>query len=183
MRRRPLIAQLSIRGRLTITRHRAPRVLTRDELNVALRRREADVVAVDNLVVNQGLQAIACLLGNGLGSPLVGGMGFSELNNIAVWSMQIGNTVSPPTPAPTDTSGVGSLVYTITAPTLIVTYPANGQVQFSGLVPNAELNGYTLTEEALLLQNGLVFAKTTFAPEPKASSFGLQFDHLLSVTT
>lgn len=162
------------RGILTVTRlYRADRMLHGKEMYEALRRGEALTRCQCNIVVDLGLSAISRLLGGGANSPTVGGTGVGDINEIAVGKMEIGNTVTPPTPAAGDTTGVGALVYT---PPLVVTYPSATSVLFSGLVPATELNGTTLTEEALKLKNGKLFAKTIFS-EPKTSSFGLQFDH------
>lgn len=133
-----------------------------------------------NLVVNIGLQALSVFLGNNLGSPTVNGSTFSSLSDITVGSMEIGNTVSPTAPAPTNTSSVGALVY---VPPITVSYVSSPYgVVFSGVIPTSECNGLLITEEALKLRNGLVCAKTTFAPQVKTSSFGLMFVHTILVS-
>jgi hypothetical protein len=129
-----------------------------------------------NLVVNIGLSAISRLLGGNVGAPSVGGSGFSALDDIAVSSMVLGNHPSPTTPAVGDIVGVQQLVYT---PSLSVSYPDDYSITFEGTIPQTDGNGLTITEEALLLRNGLLFARTTFAV-PKTSAAALLFTHTIS---
>lgn len=140
--------------------------------------REGNLVQVmehHNLIVNQGLEAIAKFLGGNAGAPTVGGGTFAELEDLVVAVMELGDATSPPSPAATDTTGVGSLIY---QPPLVISYPGPYNIMFSGLLPIGEANGTTITEEALKLSNGLVFAKATFS-RAKTSSFALQFDHTI----
>ncbi len=134
------------------------------------------VLEKDNLVVNQGLQAPSRLLGGNAGSPSIGGSGFSSLNDIAVTGMKLGNHSSPDTPDVTDTVGIQQLIYT---PILFVTYPDDYSVQFQGAIPQNEADGATITEEALYMRNGLLFARTIFSV-PKTSAYSLLFTHTFS---
>lgn len=148
--------------------------LSPHEMIRALRKGQAQLALLKrNMIVNTGLQVFSRMLGNNLGGPLIGGSGFADISDIAVGSMQLGTAVSPPAPSPTDSTGVSSLAYT---PVLVAAYPDDYSIQFQGLLPMTEGNGSTFTEEALLLRNGLLFAKTTFS-EVKTSSFALQFSH------
>lgn len=129
-----------------------------------------------NLVVDQGLEAIAKFLGNNAGAPTVGGSTFGSLADITVASMELGTAVSPPEPVAGDTVGVGSLVY---QPPITVSYPTAFSVMFSGVVPVGEANGVIITEEALRLANGKVFAKALLH-WPKTSALALQVDHTIT---
>lgn len=141
--------------------------------------REGSLVQVmehHNLIVDQGMEAIAKFLGNNAGAPTVGGATFSSLSDITVATMELGNAVSPPAPAAGDVTGVGALIY---QPPVVVSYPDPYSVMFSGLLPIGEANGEVITEEALRLSNGKVFAKATFS-RSKTNAFALQFDHTIA---
>ncbi len=129
-----------------------------------------------NLVVNIGLSAIAKFLGNNAAAPTVGGSTFADLEAITVDTMELGAAASPSEPTTGDTTGVSNLIYT---PPLTVSYPDDYSVMFSGVLPVTEAIGTTVTEEALKLVNGKVFAKCIFS-RVKTGSFGLQFDHTIS---
>jgi len=132
-----------------------------------------------NLVVNQGLSALSRLLGGGAGTPLVSGVAFSSLDEIAVKTMELGSAAVPPPPQATDVGGVGSLVYT---PSLVVTYPDAYTVRFQGVLPLLELVGTTITEECLRLANNLVFAKVKLVtPVLKTNTTALAFLHDVSI--
>jgi hypothetical protein len=162
----------------TLLRGHVAAPLLGDDLDRAIRDGDAAHLWVQhNLVVDQGMQALATFLGNNLGAPIVGGLSLGSLADITIGSMQIGDTVSPTTPATGDTSGVGSLVY---SPPLYFTYPSGGFLfQASGVIPVGECAGLTLTEEALVMRNNLVFAKAIFS-QAMPSGFGLQFNHTVS---
>lgn len=163
-------------GILTVTRLREDRLLSDREMDAALRRGHAEVdFCIHNHIVDIGLSVFSRLLGNNAGNPLVGGSGFADLGAITVGRMDIGRTVVPAVPADGDTVGVATLAY---VPALVVSYPTDFSVKFSGLIPTTECNSFFLTEEALRLQNGMLFARTTFN-RSKNSSFALQFDHLI----
>jgi hypothetical protein len=173
---KPQSIQLKVTGILSCHRiYGTPDVaLSPVELRNAVRKGHARMSFLKkNLIVNIGLQVFSRMLGNNLGGPLINGAGFSAIPDIAVGKMQLGTAVSPPSPAPTDTTGVSALAYT---PVLVATYPTDYSIQFQGLLPTTEGNGSTFTEEALLLRNGLLFAKTTFS-EAKTGAFALQFAH------
>ena len=173
---------LSLFGELRIVSHRRDHFLLGAELADALESCEAvlDIVS-RNLVVNIGTSVFSRLLGGGAGSPQVyhpsAPFGFSELADLSVASMMLGNTVSPHAPDPDDTTGPSTPIFT---PNLTVTYPTWYSVRFSGLVPQPEFDGTIFTEEALLLRNGALFAKTRFQRQ-KTAAFGLQFDHEITI--
>ena len=127
-----------------------------------------------NLIVNQGLQAIAKILGGGAGAPEVGGVGVFNITDLVVNRMELGNSPSPPAPVVTDIVSVVNLVY---VPQLLINYAGPYTVRFSGVVRHAELNGTTFTEEALKMTNGLVFAKVNGFSVLKQVTAAKQFDH------
>lgn len=174
------LESFGVRGILRVYElHGVNSLLAADDLAAAVLDGAAvKAVETHNLVVNQGLEAIAKFLGNNLGAPSVGGSTFSTLEDITVGAMDLGSTVSPTAPANADTASVGTLVY---SPPIVVTYPTPYAVKFSGLVPITEANGVTFTEEALKLRNGKVFAKATFS-KAKTSAYALQFDHTITFT-
>lgn len=146
------------------------------DLQRALRDGDAKLsVETSNMVVDTGLDCFPAFIANNVSAPLVGGNGFEALTDITVQKMEVGNAENPPTPATSDTMGVGQLKY---LPNLLVTYPVRFQVLFSGIIPPSECNGLLLTEEALKLGNGKLFARTTFLIA-KDSTKSLQFDHLI----
>lgn len=171
---------LRLIGRLRVIDLPSDEPLFGDELAHAIERGHARIDFVStNLLVNQGLSVFSRIIGNNVGAPLVGGSGFTTLSDITVRTMDLGNTTSPPTPAITDTTGVGALVY---SPPLIVTYPDNYSVMFSGVIPQSELIGTTITEECLKLGNGKVFAKKAPFSTLKTGSHAKQFDHTIIVS-
>lgn len=166
------------RVRCTVLRPGADRVLIGEEHDRAVRDGLAwvDFDRHHNLIVNTGLQAIAKFLGNNAGAPSVGGATFASLEDLTIGSMELGVAAVPVLPAVGDTVGVSSLVYT---PPLTVSYPTDYSVMFSGLLPIGEANGQTITEEAIRMRGGKLFARTTFS-RAKTSAFALQFDHTIS---
>lgn len=164
-----------------LARKRGSRPLLGHELTQALKEGSAfQVMNHHNLVVDQGMQAITCLLGNNQGAPTVGGNTFSALGDITVATMELGNAPSPAAPAASDTVGVGSLIYQPPV-TVSYSYSPTFKIIFSGVLPIGEANGDTITEEALKLSNGLLFAKATFS-RPKTNAYALQFNHSIFFT-
>lgn len=167
--------KIGLQAILRITQLPEDRLLFDSDYSRALRARDARIVhEKSNMLVNTGLSVCSRMLGGNAGAPtLYGGFAFKDIDDLVVTRMELGDKVSPPTPAENNLTGVLALVY---VPTLVVTYPDAYTIKFSGLLPLTEANGKTLTEEALRLRNGSVFAKTTFS-KLKNSSFALQFDH------
>lgn len=169
-------------GELRITSLCEGKLLFGEALDRALKAGNAHVDTVlNNLIVDIGLSVFSRLLGNNEGGAQVyspaGNFGFTELTDITVARMELGNTVIPVAPTFSDTDSVDNFLY---APNIVVTYPGNFSVQYSGLVPQTDFDGEVFTEEALLLRNGRVFAKTIFT-KAKTLAFALQFDHKISV--
>lgn len=143
------------------------------ELAKALQRGYARMTLCQpNLIVDLGMQVFSRMLGGNAGAPQIGGIGFSDINDITVTSMRLAATVNPAAPASGDTA----LITPLYTPVLVVTYPDDFSVQFGGLVPATEAVGTTFTQEQLVLKNGMLFAEKTFS-QLKTSSFGLQFVH------
>jgi hypothetical protein len=134
-----------------------------------------------NLVTNAGLSFLPWMMSNDLSAI----QGIARNNDLTVQRMEIGRGGA--IPAVTDTSGVSLLVY---APTVEVNvegvgYP--GSLSFGGYLPPSEGNdpvtpgstSWVLREEALLLGNGVAFAKKVFSVN-KNNTFGLYFRHKIS---
>lgn len=166
---------LAIRGRLRIISHGEDRILSPAEVEREVFDGRAQVEYENhNLIVNNGLAAIAKFLGGAAGSPTVGGLGVASIADLVVNRMELGNAVSPPVVAATDTMSVVSLVY---VPQLLVGYPTAYSIRFSGIVRHSEMNGTTFTEESLKMANGVVFAKVNGFAVLKQASKAKQFDH------
>lgn len=170
---------LSLRGIFRVFTHQEDHVLSPAEADAALREGRAALDHEDhNLIVNNGLAAIAKFLGGAVGAPLVGGLGVTDIRQLAITRMELGNAPTPPIPVITDTTSVGNLVY---VPQILVYYVTPYAVRISGIVRHNELNGTTFTEEALKMANGLVFAKATGFSVLKVPSAAKQFDHTITM--
>jgi hypothetical protein len=130
-----------------------------------------------NLIVDQGMEALAAFFGNNMGAPLVGGSTFGSIADITIGSMELGDTVGPATPVTGSTTSVGSLIY---IPPITFSYSGTFSIQVNGVLPITEAVGVTVTEEALKLVNGKVMAKCIFS-ELKTNAYGLQFVHNISL--
>lgn len=133
-----------------------------------------------NKIVDQGMQVFSRLLGGGAGAPPpIGGLSFSSLDEISVGVIEVGNVdPAPLPPADDDVTGVQDILY---VPQLVVTYPTDTAVKFSGVIPSTEANGALITEEALRLRNNVVFAKISISPGYlKVTGTALQLNHTIS---
>lgn len=136
------------------------------------------VFADDNLITNIGLSFLPWILSNDL-STLTG---VARNHDLAVQRMEIGSNAAS-VPAITDTTSVATFVY---APPVEVNNEGGSPpaMSFGGYLPAAEGNDpaspasttWQLHEEALLLGNGVVFAKKVFSVY-KNNTFGLYFRH------
>lgn len=128
-----------------------------------------------NLVVDIGMQVFSRMLGGNVGTPSINGSTFSSISDLAVTKMLLGKSGSPPTPTHGDTIGVYDVFY---QPALTITYPTDTSIRFTGIIPSTESNGTVVTEEALYLANGLLFAKRIIVPGiVKPVGNALKFDH------
>lgn len=103
-----------------------------------------------NLIVTSGLQWMSRKLGHILGTPpiQVGGETVSDLDDLRVSKIKLGNAAAPASPAAGDTAlADASPVATYT--TLTVSYPANGTVRHAATIPPNTLNGIAITEVGL----------------------------------
>ena len=136
------------------------------------------LLRTDNLIVDLGLEIVSRIIGNGAGSPTVGGVGFSSLSDIAVTRMILSNRSSPPVPAVTDTAAVLGTV--LPARPLTVLYPDDQTIQYVTTIPLSDTAyaGLSIGEEALLTSavHNHLFARTTFTPITKADP-ALTFRH------
>lgn len=134
-----------------------------------------------NLITNLGIQMIPWLLSNDLSAF----NGVARNSDLAIQRMEIGNDPTS-IPAITDTTSVSQFVY---APPVEVfadgaTPGSIATASFGGFMPADQGNNpalpsdtnWTLHEEALILGNGVVFAKKVFSIK-KNDSFGLYFKH------
>ncbi len=128
-----------------------------------------------NLIVDIGLSVPSRMLGGNAGSPLVGGSGFSSLDDIAIGAMKLGNHPSPTPPGNGTTVGIQQLAYT---PVMSVSYPDDFSVTFEGVIPADDGSGLTITEEALFLRNGLLFSRV-LTSVPKIDGIPLAFQHTI----
>jgi len=140
-----------------------------------------------NLVVTQGANIIASVMGGGRGVPF-GGMTPLNVVDFTVAEMQIAAPVAPAAPAAGDVALVGVPVWAGHRDPggggdslLVVTYPGAGQVTYSTTIPNAFLNGTTLTENGLFDDNANLVARSTWS-KTKLGTFALQIDHTLTFT-
>jgi hypothetical protein len=179
---------LRIEGVLRVTETKLDRVLSPVELLAAINGGAARPLFRKNTVVDVGVDALVALLAGGWGNPTVGGQPINPANvdGLAVEQMRITDQVAPVAPSGADVALEGAPVWTFSVffgmedAQMTPTYPASGQVRFSGLVPQASLVGVTLTEEGLFSSSGLLIARTTFEYD-KTGDFGLQFDHTLTI--
>ncbi len=183
--------KLKATGTLRITALRVNRLLSREELALAILRGLAfPILKTDNLLVDIGLEAITALIGGGRGSPTVGGGSIDEatVRDLAVVQMLVTAKADPPPVDPTtgDTALEGSTEWDFHVQNgvgdslLAVVYPTVGELRFSGLIPKSEKDGVTFTEEGLFANNGKLIARTTFS-KLKTTAFALQLDHSLTI--
>lgn len=137
---------------------------------------------VENLVVDVGKDGIAKMIGHGQNFPSVGGFGVTDVSDLQPATMRVGNANSPPTPDPSDTD-ISVVPATYTIQFVSVFYPAAATVTLAGVIPQGEssLDGVSITEEGVFLQNGAMLARVTFAPEVKIPSHAIQFEHSIVV--
>lgn len=187
-------SKLKVTGELRITALRINRLLSSEELALAILRGLAfPVVKAENLIVWQGLTALTALLGGGSGSPVVGGdtMDEATVRDLAVVQMLVTKQTSPSAPVGFDTGLEGSTEWEFHTKyaggagpgdsLLTVSYPNPLQVKFSGLIPQPDKGDETFTEEGLFSNNSKLIARTTFS-KLKTTAFALQFDHTITLT-
>lgn len=184
--------KIIIQGRLTVyevdpmLQQRVDPVLRGTLLEMALARGRARlVVQTSNLFVDQGLDILVGLLAGGEGVPPFGGMAPGNVLTYTVAKMKVA-TGAVAAPAAGDVAMAGVLQWTahrdpVAASLLTVVYGATGVLTFSTTIPNINLNGLTLTEEALFDANDNMMARVVFS-KAKLITFGLQLDHEITFT-
>jgi hypothetical protein len=134
-------------------------------------RGESDyVLQKSNIILDGGLSCMAVLLGGAKGAPYGSGTNTNQpiiqsktigtQSDVTPVVMEIGNSNSPTSLNATDTNGCTNVVL---LPHVYVIYPTATSVSYVGLIPPTVLASNTLTEEALRVGNGVVFAKTNFS--------------------
>jgi len=103
-----------------------------------------------NLIVTSGLQWMSRKLGHVLGTPpvQVGGQTVSDIDDLVVSKIKIGNSAAPAAPAASDTA-LADLTPLATYTTIAVSYPANGTVRHSATIAPDTINGAAVTEVGL----------------------------------
>ena len=155
------------------------------EIAAAIRGEGNPVLQKDNIILDGGLSCMAVLLGGAKGAPYGSGLSTNQpviqSNTIGTQTdvtpvvMEIGNANHPTSLNASDTNGCTTVVL---LPHTYVLYPTATSVSYVGLIPPTVLSAYTLTEEALRVGNGIVFAKTNFSITTLASlTVGYAFAH------
>jgi hypothetical protein len=91
--------------------------------------------------------------------------------------MRFGNDPAPTPPAVGGILGVTAQVYETD---VSVVFPTTLSVSFHGVIPETEAVGTTITEECLVLGNGVIFARTLLS-EPKTADYSLLFVHTIAL--
>jgi len=135
----------------------------------------------ENIVVDDGLAILRALIGFGENFPLTGAFGATDINQLKISTMKIGNASSPSVPSGTDTDISITPAYTI--PFVSFFYPTQFSVTMVGVVPQAQasLDGVGITEEGSFALNGAMLARVTFPPEVKIPTHALQFEHSITM--
>jgi hypothetical protein len=142
------------------------------QIAASIRGDSESVLQKDNIILNNGLSCMAVLLGGAKGAPYgsgtstnpptippPSGTAIGSQADVTPLVMEIGNGNSPTSLDPTTTNGCNNVVL---LPHVYVLYPTAYSVSYVGLIPPTVLASSTLTEEALRVGNGIVFAKTNF---------------------
>lgn len=185
--------RIGIQGILTVIEHNLPQQVDIDSVsNLRALGLVRSVRHYQNLVVNQGLEIIAALVGGGYGNPVVGSTTYNP-DTVATVSgvspvgamvaeMKLGSDPSPTDPSNGDLALSGPTVYAaradLAAPRLLTTYANGDEVRFSTYLPAGFLAGTEITEEGLFTADGDLFARLkldpTFTP---SADYGVQFIH------
>ena len=177
--------RIGVRGRLRVYRTDLNRLFIGEP-----------VVDTHNLVMDDGLSALAVLLGGGFGNPtlvgnalpIVGGNASAALSGASLSTMLVGTRSPAPTPVPGDgASGeipsanvpaVGR--FTVVGSTLAVSYPDAFTVTFTGTIAAGAYDApaAAITEEMLLTGMGTVFSRVALpTPVNTLPAQGLSFVH------
>lgn len=141
-----------------------------------------------NLIVDAGLEWVAKKLGHIAGTPpiQVGGETVTDLDDLAIAEIQLGNDSSPSAPAGSDTA-LDDLTPIATYTSLTVTYPTASSVRFSATIAPDTLNGEGITEIGLFLDISSVkvmVGRRLFSPPiviAPSTGYTATYDIVLSV--
>lgn len=108
------------------------------------------VAETKNLIVTSGLEWVSRKLGHVLGTPpvQVGGETVSDIDDLIVSKIKLGNAAAPATPDPSDTD-LSDPSPLLTLSSLVVSYPSSTRVRFSSTVAPDTINGSAVTEIGL----------------------------------
>lgn len=144
-----------------------------------------EVVRTKNKVVDLGLSGMSRLIGFGLALPQVtnGTQSYNvtDVDDLRITQMSFGNANNPTAPAAADFQLFDPTTMTTVTPTVL--YPGNFQVRWRGVIPAVGFTGQGVTEEALFMANGAMFARTTFASSVMLPAQAKQFDHTFTIST
>lgn len=140
-----------------------------------------------NLIVTSGLQWMSRKLGHILGTPpvQVGGETVTDIDDLLVSKIKIGNAPAPAAPLAGDTA-LADLTPLATFTSLTVSYPANGTVRHVATIAPDTLNGQAITEAGLfctinaidiLIGRALLSPVTVIVP---ATGYTLTYDIILT---
>ena len=121
-----------------------------------------------NLIVDNGLDWIVKKLGHISGTPpiQVGGTTVTDLDDLQVAEIQLGNEANPAAPAASDTA-LADNTPLATYTTIAVTYPTASSVRFSTTIAPNTINGEGVTEIGLFLSvssTKILIGKRLFSP-------------------
>lgn len=177
---------LKVEGTLTII-ELPPRPAPADpeELRWLLDRGAARVVcSTKNKIVDLGLSAISRLIGFGLALPDVdngvNSYAVADVNDLRITTMSFGNASNPTAPAALDNALFDGTPLTSVTPS--ASYPGLATVRWQGVIPAVGFTGQQITEEALFLANGAMFARTTFATQVMLPAMAKQFNHDFTIS-
>jgi len=143
-------SHLRVEGRVRI--YRVPDwLLAQTPVSDAMLARHCEVVSdTSNLIVTSGLQWMSRKLGHILGTPpvQVGGQTVSDIDDLLVTKIKLGNAAAPAAPAAGDTA-LADPTPLVTYTTLTVSYPASGTVRHAATIPPNTQNGQAITEVGL----------------------------------
>lgn len=138
---------ISLEGRVRV--YALPPTITKPSARDLIRH---GVLVADthNLIVTSGLQWATRKLGHILGTPpvQVGGETLSDIDELVVSKIKLGNSAAPAAPNASDTA-LADLTPLLTLSTLSVSYPASNQVRWSATIAPNTINGQAVTEIGL----------------------------------
>lgn len=156
---------ISLAGRVRV--YALPPTITRPSDRDLIRHGRL-VADTNNLIVTSGLQWATRKLGHILGTPpvQVGGETLSDIDELVVSKVKLGNAAAPASPNASDTA-LADLTPLLTLTSLTVSYPASNQVRWSATVSPNTINGQAITEIGLFCtinSNDILIGRALTAP-------------------